>query len=242
MVLGLFSKEGAIKRAIKTTLNKHAQTEDRMGAMRKLADAGTEEALLTLCKRFSFVYDKSIQDTDEKDWVVATLEQKGEAALGPLTTYMKNAQSLGYPLIVLGKIAKRDALLKVIDAFLENEKPGYTRTPERRIDVIEWLAEWDGAPAEDIARRVIPYVADFDENVKFKAIEALSQKPSKEAAEPLIKALLNPEEESARIRLRIAEVLAAQDMELGEHVPAISEMLESKLPGFKLQNNRLRKK
>jgi HEAT repeat protein len=242
MVLGLFSKEGALKRAMKTAQNKLAQSEDRMAALRKLADAGTDEALLALCKRFSFVYDKSIQDIDEKDWVVATLAQKGEVALAPLATYMKTASSLGYPLMVLGRIAKPDVILKAIDTVLADEKPGYTRDPKRRIDVIEWLAEWDGASDEDIAHRIMPYLFDFDENVRFKAIEAISQKPINAAAEPLCKAILNPEEESARIRQRAAEVLADKQMDLGDHLPAISEMLDSKLSGFRLHRDRLQKK
>jgi HEAT repeat protein len=242
MVLGIFSKEGAIKRAIKTTQNKFAQHDDRMSAMQKLRDAGTDEALLALCRRFSFVYDKSIQDTDEKDWVVETLTQKGDAALKPLSEYMKSALSLGYPLMALSRIANGEKALPYIDAILAAEKPGYTRDPNRRIDVIEWLAEWDGVSPDMIAERIIPYLEDFDSNTRFKAIEALAQKPSKKSAEPLCKVVVNPDEENARIVIRAAEVLAAQEHDLGSYLPQISELLESKLTGFRLHRDRLQKK
>jgi HEAT repeat protein len=239
MVFGLFSKDRALKRAIDKATNQRAQSADRFAAMEKLREEGSEEALYALCRRFSFKYDKLIEDQQEKDWVVQVLVNKGEACLGPLRRFLKAGQRLGYPLSVLGQIARPDAILEIIDEVLADEEPGYTRDPQRRIDVIEWLAEWDGAPNAEIARRVIPYLEDFDETVRFKTIEALAVKPSPEAGPPLARALTREEEESMRLKHRIAEVLADNALDLGDRKAEVAALLDSELTDFKLHRDKI---
>jgi HEAT repeat protein len=242
MVLGLFSKERSLRRAAATVVNKLAPSEDRLSAMEKLSADGSEESLYALCTRFSFEYDKSIQDHQEKDWVVSALAAHGQATLPALKRYMKMAKSLGFSFKVLAEIADADTGLGVVDELLADEPPGYTRDPKRRMDVIEFLAEWEGASDSEVVRRIIPYVADFDGNVRFKAIDAIGLRSDPNAAEPLLNALLNPEEESARIKQRIAEVLADGEMELGERKQQVQELTTTVLSEFKLQRDKLVRK
>lgn len=241
MVLGLFSKKRALKKAIDKATNKRAQSVDRWAAMEKLAGVGNDEALFALCRRFSFTYDKTTEDQQEKGWVVQTLVGKGEATLGPLRRYMKSADALGYPLEILGRIADHDQVLEAIDEVLASEEPGYTRDPKRRIDVIDWLAEYEKASDDEVAERVIPYLADFDENVRFKATEALDRNPGAGAGPALAAALTDEDEESGRLKQRIAEVLADHDLELGDHRTAVAAMVDEDLEGFKLHRNRLKR-
>lgn len=241
MAFGLFSKDRGLKKAIERVQNRHAQSPDRWAAMEKLRDIGTEEALYGLCRRFSFAYDKTIEDQQEKSWVVDTLASKGEAALAPLRRYMKGAQSLGYPLAALARIATGDTALEIIDELLADEEPGYTRDPKRRIDIIEWLGEWDGADNGEIARRVTPYLEDFDENVRFKTIETLAHRPHESANEPLLAALVREEEESRRVRQRIAEVLAETKAPLGSHADAVKALTGDVLAGYQVQGSTLQK-
>lgn len=238
-MFGLFSKDRALKRAMDKVTSKHAQSVDRWAAMEKVAKQGSEEALYALCCRFSFKYDKTIEDQQEKQWVVDTLVDKGAPALPAVRRYMKTAASLHYPLLVLGRVADRDTLFEIIDDILADEPPGYTRDPERRMDVLSWLGEWDGGSDEEIARRIIPYLEDFDENVRYKAVDALGFKPSPEAAEPLVKALVREEEESRRLRLRIAEVLSENQWDLGERKADVAALLETQLAGYKMHRDRL---
>jgi HEAT repeat protein len=243
MVFGLFSKDRAVKKAISKATSKTAQSVDRWAAMERLAQVGTDEALHALCQRFSFSYDKTSEDQQEKGWVVQTLVAKGEAALGPLRRYIKSASALGYPLEILGRIApSSEIILETIDAILGDEAPEYTRDPKRKIDVIDWLAEWDGVPDDVIAERIIPYLEDFDEGVRFKATEALARKPSSAAGPPLAVVLINEEEESMRLKRRVAEVLADNNLELGEHKTAVAALLDEELTDFKLHKGRLARK
>ena len=238
-----FSKERGLRRAMDKVMNKHAQSVDRFAAMEKLGKDGSEDALYALTKRFSFKYDKTIEDQQEKQWVVDTLVSKGQASLSAVRRYMKESASLHYPLIVMGRVAPIETCLEIIDEILATEPPGYTRDPERRTDLIAWLGECDEATSEQVTRRCIPYLADFDENVRYKAVDSIALKPHESAAGPLVDALVREEEESRRLRVRIAEVLAENQWDLGEKKSDVSAMMEPGKPldQFKMHHDKLQR-
>jgi hypothetical protein len=238
-VFGLFSKDRALKRAMDKVTSKHAQSVDRWAAMEKVAKDGSDEALYALCCRFGFKYDKTIEDQQEKQWVVDSLVAKGAQALPAVRRYMKTAPSLHYPMLVLGRVGDKKTIFEIVDEILADEPPGYTRDPERRTDVLSWLGEWEGGSNEEVTRRIIPYLADFDENVRYKAVDAIGLKPSAEAAGPLVAALVREEEESRRLRQRIAEVLADNQWDLGERKAEVATLLETQLGGYKMHRDRL---
>jgi hypothetical protein len=238
MVFGLFSKDRSLKRALDVATSAFRQSADRYAAMEKLKSDGSDEALFMLCKRFSITADKTIEDQQEKQWVVDSLVEKGAAVLPALRRYMKDAAQLGYPLVVLSKVTDPAGVLDAIDELLAREEPGYTRDPKRKIDIIEFLAEWDPATAEQVCRRVAPYLADFDEGVRFKATETIAQKPHPMAAAALVTGMVRAEEESKRLKVRIAEVLAANAMDLGDKVSDVSALLPV-LGGFSLHHDKL---
>jgi hypothetical protein len=244
MVLGLFSKERSLKRTIEKANNQHVQSPDRYAAMEKLRDNGSEEALIGLCRRFSFACHKTIEDEQEKEWVVDTLVQMGDKALPAVRRYMKSAVSIAYPLRVVERIAPPGGILEVIDELLTAEQPGYTRDPMKRMQVIEYLAEWKGAGDADIVTRLVPYLADFDENVRFKTVDAIAHHmvpgiTGPLVTGPLVTALVRPEEESRRLRVRIAEILAQHELPLGDAANQVAPLLADMLSEFRLQQDRL---
>ena len=243
MVFGLFSKEAALKRAAKKATNKLAQSPDRWAAMEKLVEDGSEESLYTLCRRFSITSTKLSEDEQEKEWVVDALTSKGEAVLPALQRYLKAATAISYPLRVLANVSHGSKrALEVIDQVLADEVPGYTRDPEKRIDIINWLAEYKPATDQEVAARVAPYLVDRDENTRFAAVETLYLRPADLAAEPLVTALLNPDEESGRLKLRIAETLCDRELDLCGKKDEVALLLEGMLDDFRLHRNKLVRK
>ena len=236
MVFGLFSKEKSLQRTIKRATNKLAQQPDRWGAMEKLKEDGSEAALLGLCKRFGITSHRAIEDEQEKTWVVDVLVEKGAMALGPLRTFMRNAEQLTFALKVLERIVPKPEVLKAVDELLATEKPGYTRHPERRLDIIRWLGEWSQLTDAELLALLAPYLADFDENVRFATIEALATRDPAITGAPLVTALLRPDEESGRIKLRIAEVLAEKKIPLGERAAEVAAGLTGTTSGFAVKN------
>jgi len=238
MFFGLFNKEKALKKTIERANNSIAQSTDRWGAMTKLYEMGTEESLDGLCRRFSFASDKSIEDQDEKDWVVSVFVELADKGLPALRRYMKESKNLGYPLKILEQIATEKRIFEVIDELLDDEEPGYVRDPKRRMDIIEWLGAWD-APSADIVSRVLPYVEDFDENVRIKALETIALKPDVSAAESVCRAMVREEEESMRFQLRCAELLAQESWSLGSHKNEVVSLLPKLTTKYNLKNDTL---
>lgn len=241
MVFGLFSKEKSLQRTITRATNKLAQQADRFPALESLVADGSEEALYGLCKRFSITSSKSVEDEQEKAWVVDSLVAKGEVALPALRRFIKSAEVLSLPLKVLERIADKPKVLEVVDEVLAAEPPGYVRHPERRIDLVRWLAEWHGGTSEEISQRLLPYLADFDENVRFAVIEGLAHHEVAAVSKPLVEALIRPEEESGRIRRRLVEVLAEKKIPLGEHAAAVSALLTGPLSAFTVAGDTIKK-
>ena len=243
MVFGLFSKEKALQRTIEKATNKLSQQVDRWGALEKLREDGTEEALYGLCKRFSITSMKGVEDEQEKNWVVDTLVAVGPAALVPLRRYMKQANELSFALRVLERIASHEKILEVADELFANEQPGYVRMPDKRIDLLRWLSEWKPGTDDEIISRLTPYVADFDENSRFAAIDGMSGRDPAKIGPPLIKALINPDEESGRIKRQIVEVLEKSKVPLADKATAVASVLTGPLAeDFKVDGGLVKKR
>jgi len=236
MVFGLFSKEKSLQRTIDKATNKLAQQPDRWGAMERLRDDGSEAALYGLCRRFGITSMRGVEDEQEKNWVVDALVEKGAMVLAPLRRYMANAEQLSFPLRVLERIVPPPKVLEVVDELLASEPPGYTRHPERRTDLITWLAEWSAISDDDLIQRLVPYLADFDENVRFATIDGLAPKDPAKYGQHLVAALLRPDDESGRIKLRIAQVLAEKKIPLGDHASQVAGGLTGTTSSFAVKN------
>src|SRR3954463_15330957 len=100
--LDRFSKDGRDQRTREKNaaraINKYAQSPDRMKALQALRDDGSTEALYALMRRFAMMYDKSIEDEQEKEWVFEMLVEKGASVLPALRGYMGVAGSISWPL------------------------------------------------------------------------------------------------------------------------------------------------
>jgi HEAT repeat protein len=230
--MGLFdllSKDKRDERArsknIKQAVNKFAQSADRMRALESLAEDGSEEALYGLLRRFGLMYDKTIEDEQEKEWVFETMVQKGKAALPAVKRYLFSAESISWPLRILDKIAgSTDEELAVLAEVLERHEPGYERDPTKKIQLLNHLATLKHDRA---AALCAPYLKDMDEGVRYAAVEALlRQKNEAVAREPLLELFTSDAEESLRLRRKIAEGFA----DLGWLVQGFRPGVEKKLP------------
>jgi hypothetical protein len=238
MVFGLFSKEKALQRTIERATNKLAQQADRWAALEKLREEGTDDSLFGLCKRFAVTSGNHVEDQQEKTWCVDALVGKGLVALPPLRRFMKGAAQLAYALQVLERIGTKEQALEVVDSILADEEPGYTRDPERRLDLIRWLTEWKAGHPETYAR-ILPYVGDFDQNVRVAAVDGIADADIADTGTKLLDAFLRPEEESGRFRRRVAEVLAAKKFPLGDKATAVAAHLTGPVAGFSVDGGLL---
>ncbi len=240
-------KKGALERHIKKTADKFAQSEDRFAAMEKLREDGSDEALHGLCRRFAFVYDKTIQDETEKQWVVDTLAGFGERAIPALRKFILGAETVSQALSVLDRVAPAETFLSIVDELAAREEPGYTRDPDKKIQFLTFLGEYHKSAPGEAPRRIVPYLVDFDEGVRFTTVEALAHQTDdpklEEAARlPLLQAMVRPQEESRRIKVRIGDLLAKVGWRVTEEKDAVQKLLAGDVPEFAMQHDKLVKK
>ncbi len=223
-LLDIFSKERTRERNAGRALNKYAQSPDRMKALQALASDGSPEALYAMLRRFGMLYDKTIDDEQEKDWVFETLVAKGGVVLDPLKKYLLSADSVSWPLRLLDKIvATKDEVIDVIAYVMSRHEPGYERDPTKKIQLLNHLS---GIKHPRVAAMVVPYLGDMDEGVRYAAAEALlSQADEAAASGPLLDVFGSDAEESKRLRIRIADGFAQLGWTVGDKRAAVEKHL-----------------
>jgi hypothetical protein len=227
-VFDLFSKDGRQQRArdknVSRAVQKYSQSPDRMKALQALRDDGSPEALYGMLRRFGMMYDKTIEDEQEKEWVFESLLELGAKIIPPIKKYLFSADSISWPLRLLDRVAGKEEELEVIKAVLERHEPGYERDPTKKIQLLNHLAAMKD---ERVPPLVLPYLGDMDEGVRLAAVEALVRHKNEEIArEPLLQHFISDGEDSLRIRLQIAEGFT----ELGWLVKGHRGEIEKKLP------------
>ena len=235
----LFSREGRARRGLQKTIqrasDKHAQSIDRWKALEQLRDDASEEAMVGLLRRFSFNYDKTIEDEQEKEWVFETLAGMGSKVLPALHKYMRETETLAWPLKILERVSSGNSFVETLRKLCEWNDNSYVRDPSKKIQLVHFLGEHRQA---EIASMIVPYLEDIDEGVRFKAVEALLFQlggPTGGTAEdvrsatlaPLIQLLSNPKEESRRIKVRIVEGLAELALPLPEHAQTVDQAISA---------------
>ena len=223
----LFSKEARARNNLKKTIqraaDKHAQSGDRFRALEQLRDDGGPEAIGGLLRRFSFVYDKSIEDEQEKEWVYQILVELGSKVLPELRRYMRESETLSWSLKVLEHIATGDAFHKTLQTLCEQNDNSYVRDPSKKIQLVHFMGEHRDP---EIVAMIVPYVDDIDEGVRFKAVEALIHQGQREVIlAPLVGRLLNKSEESRRIKVRILEGLSETATPITERTSEVERAL-----------------
>lgn len=234
-LLNIFSKESRTERArrknLERAVNKFAQSVDRLRALEALRNDGSPEAIHGLLRRFGMRYDKTIEDEQEKEWVFESLAEMGEEILPPLRRYLFEADSISWPLRLLEKVVEKDRLLEVLGEVLARHEPGYERDPSKKIQLLNALG---GIKDPRTPAMLIPYLADMDEGVRFVTADALIAQRDEAARVPLLELFTSDQEESLRLRIRIAEGFA----DLGWRVEGYRGGVEKKLPeGFQLDRD-----
>lgn len=226
-LLGFLSKEGrerrSLDRNIKGAVNKYAQSPDRYKAMQGLLEDGSPDALFGAMRRFGMMYDKSIEDEQEKEWLFDSLAEKGAAILPQVERYLKSAESISWPLRLLSKIAGQEHELDILKRILERHEPGYERDPTKKIQLLNHLASVKEKGASAL---IAPYLVDMDEGVRYAATEALTRIGDEEQArDPLTAHFVADSEDSLRVRLLILEGFLTHGWLVKSHRPDFDKKL-----------------
>lgn len=194
--------EREVQRLERVVGNKLSQNIDRQEAIDALAKMGTRASAAALLKRFDWLMDPTILDSEEKEAALAGVVRAGEEAIEPIRAYCRKSESLLWALKALAKIVPPERLAEELLALLDQFDTEYIRNPEPKIQLITELSHY---PSEDVRIAVEPFLNDASEPVRFAAATALFELSLSESVQSLIAALET--EESLRIKNRIAQGL-----------------------------------
>jgi len=212
-------EEGQIKRHVKRIRNLNAQAEDRTASAYWLADNATEEAVVGLLGRFTINYEHRMKDTEEKNLVTDLLRGLGKERIGgPIRAWCRKNEPFARPLSLVHELEGADAAVDLLLDMLGREVDPF-KTEKKRQILIK-LSDYTDAR---ICERVPACLADFDEGVRYAAAEALISQDNPGVQVDLARALAKRDEESNRLRVRIAEAFNKRRWELGEFAGDIAE-------------------
>ena len=222
---------GQLKKHTKRLCNLNAQKEDRQASASWLAENGSDEAVIGLLNRFDMTYEHRMKDAEEKEQVYNLLLGIGPRVTQPVRQWVRTHQSFAFPLRLVDHFEGADATVEVLLDMLGREIDPFK--PEKKRQILIRLAEYRDPR---IIERVPPCLHDFDGDIRYAAAEALIAQESDAVRDDLAAALCSREEESNRLRDRIAQVFHQRGWGLGER----TEQLEGNLPhGWKLSGDRL---
>ena len=206
--MGLFdmflSEDKRISKQQRILTNRDSQPEDRENAARWLSENGTPKAVVALLTRFDMKLDNQLKDASERDFVYGLIVGLGEALDRPLARHLGRCKNLAYPLKLLVEAKGEAAAIRKVCELLRKEFEKDDFKPRRKTDLLVWLAQHAHADAVEVAGL---FLRDFDENVRYAAIEVVAAQESVDLVELLQPVLVHPDEDANRVKVRIAELL-----------------------------------
>jgi hypothetical protein len=232
--VGLFdffmSEEKQIARHARRLTNRDSQPEDREASARWLAENGKPESILALLSRFDMNLEHQMKDQTEKELVYDLLLGKKDAASGPARSWLRQCKQFAMPLKLLGELEGREAAVKMAFELLEIERKKDDFKPEKKKGILVWLAD---VRHPGVIEAASAFLDDFDEGVRYSAVEAIAAQGSDAGREPLTRALTTPRDESNRLRVRLAEIFVQRGWR-------VDESAAERLPeGFRIRDGRV---
>jgi HEAT repeat protein len=185
-------------------IEKRAQNYDRQEAIQALAEMGTADAVAVLLKRFTFHIDPSITDQEEKDSAFKGVLRAGKDAIDPVRAFAARAESLAWPMKIVKELVDDEEYVEELLRWLSKWDTEYAKFVDPKVQILTALEELKHPHVREGVER---FLEDVNEPARFHAAAALVAQGDEAAASALAKQL--GEEESLRVRTKIAEGLAA---------------------------------
>ncbi|MHB1844157.1 MAG: HEAT repeat domain-containing protein [Deltaproteobacteria bacterium] len=229
----LFTHEGKLRRLGKKLTEKYGPPETRQKAIETLAEIGSPAALSALLMRFTISSDPGITDAEEKQRVFELTVDAGDAAIVPLKDFVRRQDSVAWALKALSELQPATEIVGIVVGELTRLGAEYTRDPEKKVQLITWLAEHHPEADPRVGPALLTFLEDMSDDVKLAAVRALAQQKLEAAREPFLQALVAPDQ-SARVRQDILAALA----ECGFGVQGYREKVEALLqPPFSIDRS-----
>lgn len=213
-------KATRLDKQIKTVTNKYTQSAERYAAMEALLEVASEEALVGLMRRFTIVSSKSIEDEEEKGWVYRQVSGLGDKVLPAVKRFCLEHDNVAWALRIVEDVADEEQEWTILDALLEAHPAGYERDASKKRQILTHVAEIEDPQVPDILAR---YLEDHDEDVRIFVVEQLTDIADEKVMDAFVDRLVNPDEDSLRLRNKILDGLAELGWDISARKDEISK-------------------
>ncbi len=213
-----------VEKQIRRANNKHTPKDYRQVALSNViedAKKGNETAIGGMIARFSVIAEPISEDEREKEWVCEALIDIGRPALPQIRKALRSAETVNWLQRGLHGIVDEDELRRELLDVLAEFDTEYERNPDRKIQTIMALAD---LPDSEVASRLLRFLGDVDETVRFQTVVALARQGDEVAREPLLHTMC--EDESLRVRNEAVDAFA----ERGWSTSGFKKKIDSLLP------------
>lgn len=214
--------------------NQNVQHEDRLRAAEILSEIDTEESILGLLKRYDMSLEKGYMDQDEKVFVRDLVVSKSKRAVPAIKIFFKQSDNVNWPERILSHILNDDKeVISILLEIIESERDSGDMKAQKRAKLLSLLVKYEDERIPDL---VTSFLKDFDETVRFTAIEVLDTQGVDTKKDILINLMIGEEEESIRVKRRILESFVRHAWSVSERKEEIQNWLPE---GFILRNDRI---
>ncbi len=186
-------------------MEKRVQNYDRQEAIQALSEMGTADAVQILLRRFTFHMDPSITDQEEKDAAFRGILRAGRDAIEPVRTFAAKAASLAWPMKIIKEVIDEGEYTEELLRWLSKWDTEYSKFIDPKVQILTALEEHRHPRIREEVER---FLEDVNEPSRFHAASTLLAQDDVAALPALVKLLL--EEESVRVRMKVADGLAAR--------------------------------
>src|SRR5258705_9936461 len=172
----------------KKAVEKYGPKENRQGAIEELGELGTPRAVEALLMRYTVRVEAGITDDEEKQRVLALLQQPGAAIAVPvLKKFILGRDEISWPLKALSDLVPEAEVVAFLVEALRKAAGEYSRVPEKKVLLLHALAQHRSSDAVPAA---LPFLEDMDDEVQIAAAQAMAVQQDERAREPLIQHFL----------------------------------------------------
>ena len=192
-------------------VERRVQNYDRQEAIQALSEMGSADAVEVLLKRFTFHIDPSITDQEEKDAAFRGILKAGRDAIEPVRAFAARAESLAWPMKIIKSLLEESEYTEELLRWLSRWDTDYAKFVDPKVQILVALEDVRDARIREGVER---FLEDVNEPARFHAASTLLAQGDAEAIGALAKLMI--EEESVRVRTKIAEGLSTRAWPLPE--------------------------
>lgn len=228
-------EDGQIKRHARRMNNLNTQSEERDMSAHWLVENGSDAAIAGLLGRFTITIPSAMKDGKEKEQIVDMLIGLGPKVTAPIKEWMRTHTQFAQPLRVIEHFEGSAGGVGILLEICSLEKDPF-KTEKKRQALIKLAEQKDPR----IVPAIAPLLNDFDEGIRYAAAEVLlAQSGGAEDAaiiEALAARMADPDEDSNRLKVRVAEAFSQRRWSLG----AFAEGVAARPPtGWAVNGDRL---